>query len=263
EEAEVLVKDPHGHPDPSWKMRHSMLKEVAYASLPKRERRRLHRLVAAQVAAAGFPTSAADHLYLAALASIDLDPNDRSAPNEAADALLKSGDRARRRMESMSAVDRYRRALTMCGAEEGWGVREARVLAGLGEASYWLGDYPGALEVLKRAVALGEVQDDPFALAMALRFLGDIAINYEGEVEKIWRRALELSDPEDAWARVRSLTALSINRTEMHDMEGALKLIEEAGKLAEECGDQFSVANTYVQKARVFDDLGRREEAVP
>jgi tetratricopeptide (TPR) repeat protein len=141
---------------------------------------------------------------------------------------------------------------------------------------------------------------------MALRFLGDIAINYEGnvdkaekllqrsldaaerlgdswaivrsllfqgwvpwtryqfdEAEKIWRRALELSDPDDPWARVRALTALSINRTEMHDMEGALKLIEDAGKLAEECGDQFSVANTYVQKARVFDDLGRREEAVP
>ncbi|TMD76942.1 MAG: tetratricopeptide repeat protein [Chloroflexi bacterium] len=306
EEAEVLVKDPQGPPSPGWRMRHSMLKEVAYASLPKRERRRLHRLVAAQIAAAGFQTSAADHLYLAALASIDLDPNDRSAPNEAADGLLKSGDRARRRMESKSAVDRYRRALTMCGAEEGWGVREARILAGLGESSYWLGDYPAALEVLNRAVALGEAQDDPFALAMALRFLGDIAINYEGDVdkaekllqrsleaaerlgdswaivrsllfqgwvpwtryqfddaEKIWRRSLELSDPDDAWARVRSLTALSINRTEMHDMEGALKLIEDAGKLAEECGDQFSVANTYVQKARVFDDLGRREEAVP
>jgi len=138
EEAEVLVKDPQGPPSPGWRMRHSMLKEVAYASLPKRERRRLHRLVAAQIAAAGFQTSAADHLYLAALASIDLDPNDRSAPNEAADGLLKSGDRARRRMESKSAVDRYRRALTMCGAEEGWGVREARILAGLGESSYWL-----------------------------------------------------------------------------------------------------------------------------
>src|SRR5438067_9873033 len=31
---------------------------------------------------------------------------------------------------------RSRRALTMCGAEEGWGVREARILAGLGESSY-------------------------------------------------------------------------------------------------------------------------------
>jgi class 3 adenylate cyclase/tetratricopeptide (TPR) repeat protein len=306
EEAEVLVQDPTATPTNRWRLRHSMLKEVAYGSLPKRERLRLHRLVAAWVTKAGYETTAADHLYLAALASIDLDPNDRSAPNDAADGLLKSGDRARRRMESKSAVDRYQRALTMGGAEEGWGIREARVLAGLGEARYWLGEYPAALEMLNRAVALGEANDDPFALAMALRFLGDIAINYEGnvdkaekllqrsldaaerlgdswaivrsllfqgwvpwtryqfdEAEKIWRRALELSDPDDSWARVRSLTALSINRTETHDLEGALKLIEDAGKLAEECGDQFSVANTYVQKARVFDDLGRREEAVP
>jgi tetratricopeptide (TPR) repeat protein len=141
---------------------------------------------------------------------------------------------------------------------------------------------------------------------MALRFLGDIAINYEGDVDKaekllqrsleaaervgdswavvrsllfqgwapwtrerwdeaerIWHRALDLADPDDSWARVRALTALSINHSQMSDHEGALQLIEQAGKLAEECGDQFSVANTYVQKARVFDDLGRREEALP
>jgi class 3 adenylate cyclase/tetratricopeptide (TPR) repeat protein len=306
EEAEVVVQDPTAAPSNRWRLRHSMLKEVAYASLPKRERLRLHRLVAAWVAKAGYHTTAADHLYLGALASIDLDPNDRSAPDEAADALLKSGDRARRRMESRSAVDRYQRALTMCGPEPGWSVREARILAGLGEARYWLGEYPAALEVLKRAVEVGEDSDDPFALAMALRFLGDIAINYEADVDKaekllqrslaaaerlgdrwaivrsllfqgwvpwtryqfeeaevIWRRALDLADPDDSWARVRALTALSINRTEMHDPEGALQMIERASKLAEEWGDQFSLANTYVQKARVFDDLGRREEALP
>src|SRR4029077_6700804 len=127
-------------PTNRWRLRHSMLKEVAYGSLPKRERLRLHRLVAAWVPRAGYHTTAADHLYLAALASIDLDPNDRSAPNEAADALLQSGDPPRRRTGGMSAVDRYQRALTMGGAEEGWGVREARVLAGPGEARYWLGE---------------------------------------------------------------------------------------------------------------------------
>ncbi|HET7467821.1 MAG TPA: tetratricopeptide repeat protein [Candidatus Dormibacteraeota bacterium] len=306
EEAEVLVDEPTAPPGHRWRLRHSMLKEVAYASLPKRERLRLHRLVAAHVTKAGYHSAAADHLYLAALASIDLDPNDRSAPDEAADSLLKSGDRARRRMESRSAVDRYERALTMCGSEPGWAVREARILAGLGEARYWLSEYPAAREALTRAVEVGESADDPFALAMAFRFLGDVAINYEGDVdkaerllqrsleaaerlgdpwaivrsllfqgwvpwtryqfdeaEKVWRRALELADPEDSWARVRALTALSINRTEMHDLEGSLALIEQAGKLAEDCGDQFSVANTYVQKARVFDDLGRREEALP
>jgi class 3 adenylate cyclase/tetratricopeptide (TPR) repeat protein len=305
EEAEVIVRDLQS-PIPRWKMRHATLKEVAYSSLPKRERLRLHRLIADKLLAAGHRSWGADHLELGALASIDLDPNDRAAPEAAADALLVAGDRARRRMESRSAIDRYQRALKMAGTQEGWGVREARVLAGMGESRYWLGEYPAAMDALGQAVSLGETHDDAFALALALRFLGDIAINYEADVDKadglfqrslaaadrvgdswavvrsllfagwvpwtrerfeeseeIWQRALSMADAEDAWARVRALTALSINRTEMNDLEGALRLIEEASALAENHGDHFSVANTAVQKARVFDDIGRREESLP
>ena len=155
-------------------------------------------------------------------------------------------------------------------------------------------------------MTLGEAHQDPFALALALRFLGDIAINFEADVDKaerllsrsllaaeqlgdswaivrsllfagwvpwtrerfeeadaIWRRALDLVDPNDHWARVRALTALSINRGEMHDLAAALQLIDEASALAEEAGDRFSVANTSVQKGRVLDDLGRAAEALP
>ena len=203
-------------------------------------------------------------------------------------------------------IDRYERALAMAGPEKQWGVREARVLAGMGESEYWLGDYPAAIESLRRAVVLAEEHDDSFALTLALRFLGDIAINYEADVDKaeqlherslvaaerlgdpwavvrsllfagwvpwtrqrfeeseaIWRRALAMADPDDSWARARALTALSINRSEMNDKDGALELIEEASRIAEERGDQFSVGNTAVQKARSLDDLGRREEALP
>jgi tetratricopeptide (TPR) repeat protein len=301
EEAEVIV-----HDNLNWRMRHATLKDVAYSSLPKRERLRLHNLVAEFLVEEGHRSLAADHYELAALASLDLDPNDREAPDRAADALLVAGDRARRRMEIRSAINRYDRALIMSGAESRWGVREARALAGLGEARYWLAEYRLASEALARAVTLAEAHDDSFALALALRFLGDIAINYEADVDKaeklldrslraaekmgdpmaivrtllfagwvpwtrnrfdeaevIWRRALDLVGPKDHWARVRALTALSINRSEMKDLEGALRLIEEACTLAEETGDQFSVANTSVQKGRVLDDLGRREEALP
>jgi tetratricopeptide (TPR) repeat protein len=209
-------------------------------------------------------------------------------------------------MDGPSAIDFYERALAMGGAEVNWGVREARALAGMGEARYWLGEYPAATQALDRAVALGEAHDDPFALALALRFLGDIAINFEADVDKAerlldrslaaaerldspwatvrtllfagwvpwtrkrfveaeatWRRALSVADPRDRWARVRALTSLSINRTDMHDLEGGLRLIEEASALAEETGDQFSVAVTTVQKARVFEELGRLEESLP
>ncbi len=306
EDAEVVVRDSSATMAPTWRMRHATLKDVAYASLPKRERLRLHTLIAEFLIAKKHGTLAADHLELAAIASLDLDPNDRVAPDRAADALLAAGDRARRRMEVRSAVDRYDRALIMAGPEKGWGKREARVLAGLGEARYWLGEYRVATDTLTRAVVLGQAHDDAFALALALRFLGDIAINYEADVDKaekllarsleeaeklgdsmaivrtllfagwvpwtrqkfdeseaIWRRALEMSEPKDLWARVRALTALSINRTEMNDPEGALKLIDEASALAEETGDQFSLGNTSVQKGRTLDDLGRHEESLP
>jgi len=306
EDCEVVVRDPQPGDPQRWRLRHSTLKDVVYASLPKRERLRLHELVAGYLQAAGHPSLAADHLELAAFAAIDLDPNDRSVPDRAADALLVAGDRARRRMESRTAIDRYERALALAGAKERWQVREARVLAGKGESHYWLGEYSAATLALTRAVELGEKHDDAFALALALRFLGDVAINFEADVdkaerllqrsvaaaerlgdpwpmvrslvfagwvpwtrerydeaEKIWRRALETADPRDHWARVRALTALSINHSEMGDREGALQLIDEADALAEESGDRFSVGNTAVQKARALDDLGRGEEALP
>src|SRR5438034_907457 len=306
EDAEMIVRDPQPGEPELWRLRHSTLKEVIYASLAKRERLRLHELVARFLLDGGHPSLAADHLELAAFASIDLDPNDRTVPDRAADALLVAGDRARRRMESRSAIDRYQRALALAGPEPRWNVREARILAGMGEAHYWLAEYPAATQALTRAVTLGEAHQDPFALALALRFLGDIAINFEADVDKaerllsrsllaaeqlgdswaivrsllfagwvpwtrerfeeadaIWRRALDLVDPNDHWARVRALTALSINRGEMHDLAAALQLIDEASALAEEAGDRFSVANTSVQKGRVLDDLGRAAEALP
>jgi class 3 adenylate cyclase/tetratricopeptide (TPR) repeat protein len=306
EDAEILVVDSQPGEAQRWRVRHATLKDVIYSSVPKRERERLHQILAENLLRTGHPSFAADHLELAALAAIDLDPNDRTLPDKAAEALLVAGDRARRRMESRTAIDRYQRALAMAGPQEKWGSREARILAGMGEAHYWLGEYPAASNVLKRAVALGEKQQDPFTLALAFRFLGDIAINFEADVdraerllnrsvvaaeqlgdqwaivrslvfagwvpwtrrqfdaaEEIWTRALDMIEPKDHWARVRALTALSINRADMGDLDGALRRIDEASALAEEFGDRFSVGNTLVQKARVLDELGRNEEALP
>ena len=288
-----------------WRVRHATLREVAYASLPKRERLRLHERVADRLLAAGHPSYAADHLELAAFASLDMDPQDRALPERAADALLGAADRARRRMESRTAVDHYRRTLAMSGLEDGWGVREARALAGMGEARYWLGEYAEARDALERAATIATEHEDAFAVALALRFLGDIAINVEADLdkaeelldrslaaaeelgepmalartllfagwvpwtrgdfdesEKVWRRALEVAEDDDRWARVRALTSLSINRSEVKDLDAALELIEEAGALAEKTGDRFSIAVADVQHARVLHDLGRVEDAL-
>ncbi|HET7420676.1 MAG TPA: tetratricopeptide repeat protein [Candidatus Dormibacteraeota bacterium] len=209
EDAEVVVRDPEPGATQHWRIRHSVLKDVAYASLPKRERVRLHELLAENLMRQRHRSFAADHLELAAFAALDLDPNDRTVPDRAVDALLFAGDRARRRMEGRSAVDRYERALALAGPESTWAAREARILAGMGESQYWLGDYPAASRSLERAVELGDKTDDAFALALALRFLGDIAINYEADVDKAERlldRSLAAAERlGDPWAIVRSL----------------------------------------------------------
>jgi len=209
EDAEVLVRDPEPGASQHWRVRHSTLKDVAYSSLPKRERLRLHQLLAENLVRLGHRSLAADHFELAAFAAVDLDPNDRTVPDRAVEALLFAGDRARRRMESRSAIDRYERALALAGPEPEWSVREARILAGMGESHYWLGEYPAATQALARAVELGEAGQDAFALALALRFLGDIAINYEADVDKaeqLLDRSLQAAEQlGDPWAIVRSL----------------------------------------------------------
>jgi class 3 adenylate cyclase/tetratricopeptide (TPR) repeat protein len=209
EEAEILVRDEGRGPTPRWRVRHATLREIAYASLPKRERLRLHDRISRNLMDTGHPSWAADHLELAALASLDLAPDEREIPERAADLLLAAGDRSRRRIESRSAVDFYQRSLALAGPETGWGVREARALAGMGEAHYWLGEYPAATEALNRALSLGERTGDAFSLALALRFLGDISINVDGDVDTAKKHldrsltaAEELGDP---WAVARTL----------------------------------------------------------
>jgi class 3 adenylate cyclase/tetratricopeptide (TPR) repeat protein len=303
EEAEILVREEGHGAVARWRVRHSMVKDVAYTSLPKRERVRLHQLVADRLSEQGHESWAADHLHLAGVASLDLDPDDRTVAERAADALLGAGDRARRRMESRSAIDHYERCLSLSGPDESWGIREARALAGLGEAHYWLGEYQAATERAEHAVALGGALDDPFTLALALRFLGDIALNTEGDVDKaegFLDRSLTAAEAlGDPWAIVRTLLfagwvpstrsdiagaetafrralelaapedgwararALNSLSVVTMDRQAALRLSEEATAVAERFGDPFSVAMTSVQRGRILEELGRSREALP
>src|SRR4029077_13363948 len=60
EDAEILVRD-EGAPTQQWRTRPATPPEVPYASLPKRERLRLHELIADNLLKTGHPSWAADH----------------------------------------------------------------------------------------------------------------------------------------------------------------------------------------------------------
>jgi tetratricopeptide (TPR) repeat protein len=207
-DAEIIVLEETAG-SPVWRFRSDVVRDVAYASLPKRERQRLHTLIAERLHEAGAIVWAADHLEAAAIAAVDVDPSDRGPVDRATEALLAAGDRARRRMESRSAIDLYRRLLALSGPESRWGVRQGRALAGMGEAHYWLAEYTAATAALERAIALGTEHGDDWTLAIALRFRGDIAINVDGALdaaEALLARSVEAAERlNERWAIARSL----------------------------------------------------------
>ena len=241
-DAEIVVPEP-GVGAPRWRFRHETLRDVAYASLPKRTRLQLH-LAIADTLEATEPSFAAEHLARAALAAIDLDPGDRTVPDRALAALAGAGDRARRRMVNRSAVDYYERALALAADEDRWGVREARVLAGIGEARYWLGEYPAATEALERAVGTGIALDDDWTLTHALRFLGDIAINVDGDLElaeSYLTRSLAAAEAmDDPWAIVRTLLFSGWVPWTRRRYEEAEPIWRRALSLAREHGDRWA-----------------------
>ena len=116
-----------------WRFRSDVLRDVAYESLAKRERQRLHLRVAKKLAAPAhadrYPRTIAFHLEQAARAALDLNPKDRTLADRAVEALANAGDVARRRFESRAAADLYVRALSLAGPEERWSEREAWIVS--------------------------------------------------------------------------------------------------------------------------------------
>ncbi|HZD79377.1 MAG TPA: AAA family ATPase, partial [Actinomycetota bacterium] len=237
EEEELLLPDAERAGE--WRFRHGMVRDVAYESLPKRERRRLHLSVADRLAedphtAARYPRSIAYHLEQAARASLDLNPADRALAERAVDALAHAGHLALDGSEPRPAADLYERAIALAGPEAGWGRREADALAHLGESRYWLGEFEAAVPPLTRAIELA-TEDLPIR-AQASRFLGDIELSIHGNQERaeaLLDRSLaaarELGDPHTL---ARTLLTAGWAPYWRNDLEGAGAMFEEALNIA-------------------------------
>jgi class 3 adenylate cyclase/tetratricopeptide (TPR) repeat protein len=256
EEEELIVRDEDRAG--RWRFRHELLREVAYESVTKRERRRLHEAVAAGLERVddGYERHAqqvAYHLEEAARAATDLDPSDREPADRAEGALHRAGDLARWRMESRSAIDLYERALAMAGPEDEWGEQEALILAGMGEARYWLGEYEAAEETLRRAIEVGAEEAGPTSLAK--RFLADIALNIHGDpdrAEELFEGALRAARALDnPWAISRTLLMAAWVPYWRGRMDRARRMFEEALRIARENpeGDRWAEARALTSLA--------------
>ncbi len=269
EEEELLVRDEERAG--VWRFRHGLLRDVAYESLPKRERERLHLLVADSLledasTAARHPRSIAYHLEQAAKASLDMDPKDRVLADRAVEALARAGDLALEASQSRPAAELYERALALAGPDRTWGLSEAIVLANLGEARYWLGEFDSAVGPLSRALEIGE--DDPRIQSHASRFLGDIELSIRGNgaraaelLDRALAAARELGDP---WTLSRTLLVAGWAPYWRGDLAGARAMFEEALTVARADGegDPWAEARALGTLATLVGESGDEEECL-
>ena len=269
EDEELLVRDEER--EGFWRFRHGLVRDVAYDSLPKRERLRLHLRVATRLSedpemSSRYPRSIAYHLEQAARASLDLNPADRSLAERAVEALARAGDQALETSQARAAGDLYERALSLAGPERDWGLREARILAGLGEARYWLGEFEAAVSPLTRALEIGGT--DPQIRADASRFLGDIELSIRGNperAEELLDRALaaarELGDP---WTLARTLLVAGWAPYWKNDKQKSREMFEEALAVARANpeDDPWAESRALSMVATLVEDVGDQEEAL-
>jgi class 3 adenylate cyclase/tetratricopeptide (TPR) repeat protein len=268
EDDEILVRE-EDRPG-VWRFRSDVFRDVAYESLAKRERQRLHLRVANKLSdpevAERYPRTIAFHLEQAARAALDLDPNDRTLAHRAVEALAAAGDIARLRIESRAAADLYERALSLAGPEDGWGEREARIVSMLGEARYWLGEFDAAEESLRRALALAGDADR--VVAHAGRFLADITLTIRGDdhlaaalFERSVGAARRLGEP---FALSRALLMAAWVPYWRDRLDEAEALFREALEVARADGrrDAWAESRALVGLANVISELGSEEDAL-
>jgi class 3 adenylate cyclase len=268
EDEEILVRD--SDRQDAWRFRHDLLRDVAYQSLAKRERQRLHLRLANKLSAPDvadrYPRTIAYHLEQAARNALELDPRDRSLAERAIGALVHAGDLARRRLDSQAAVDLYDRALAMVGAESSWGPREAWVLSLRGEAQYWMGEFAAAEESLQRALALDG--DSVLINAHALRYLADIALTIHGDDERaapLFERSLAASRQLDnPVILARTLLMAGWVPYWRNDLDRARAMFEEALDVVRRNpdGDPWAEARALVGLAAITSPVGEEEEAL-
>jgi tetratricopeptide (TPR) repeat protein len=270
EDVEFLVSEP-GRKD-AWRFRSEVLRDVAYDSLAKRERQRLHLRVANRLSepesAERYPRTIAYHLEQAANAGLDLNPRDRSIADRAVEALTTAGDLARRRIEAKSAADHYEHALALAGPEEHWGDREATILSKLGESLYWLGEYERAELVLERALSVDDGRSD-VVRSHASRFLADIILTIRGDADgaaAMFDRALESARKlDDASVLARTLLMAGWVPFWRNDLMGARAMFREALETArsnQRRPDRWSEVRALVSLSAVTSEEGDEIDAL-
>jgi class 3 adenylate cyclase/tetratricopeptide (TPR) repeat protein len=252
---------PHDAIEDTFSFRHALIRDAAYARLPKERRSELHARFADWLDGRGdeFDEIVGYHLEQAHRWLVELGPADERATalaSRAAESLAASGRRAYARGDGPAAANLLGRAVALLPADD---TVRLRLMPPLGRAHRDAADMEGAetilAEGLERARALDEpvVAADAALLLVDLRFHATTATRQQvlDEVDAATRVYEEHGD-EAGLARALAITGRL--RFWEGDCTGAFEDLDRAAGHARNAGDRYQEAEClqYVLAAIIY-----------
>jgi class 3 adenylate cyclase/predicted ATPase len=258
-----LEADPRSPERGQYAFVQSLIREVAYGTLARRERRELHLAVARWYEQLG------DEELAGALASHYLDAHRASTPGPEADAvaiqarlaLRGAAERAAALGAHEQAIAHLRQALEVTPEQ----AEQADLLLRAARSADAASLYADGVMFAERSAAAFESAGDPMGAARARTALGAVLLDAARIAEA--REALQatLADlTDDAEPAVRAEVLSNLSRALMRADESgrAIEAADRALEIAERHDLELIVAETFNNKAASLAYLGRRREAV-
>ena len=240
----------------------SLIREVAYGTLARRERRARH------LAAARYFEATADDELAGVLASHYLAAHEASAPGPEADAvaiqarlaLSAAADRAASLGAHDQALAYLRQAVDLTADE----AERYELLLRAATSADIAADYEAAQDLAQSAISLAIASGEGTRVGRAQALLGEVLIDAgsTGDALKVLTSAVDLlTDPAAIDARAALLTHLSRAQMRIGQPDESVRNADLALDIAEHRGLRLLVAEAFTNKASSLSFLGRDLEA--
>ncbi len=243
-----------------------LLKQIAYETLAKADRKARHLAAAAYLeeTSAGAEQELVEVIAAHYVDAYEAAPDASDAAairRSAAERLALAGDRAASLAASEEA-QRYFEKATVLADEPLW---QAELLERAGQAAQAGGRYPEALALYERAIELYRGEGDTRrvahvtgAMGIAMGSAGDLA----GGAERMEEAFAALADDEPGEELAELAEALARHRFFLTDFPAASERVERALEIAEALVLPDVLVHALNTKHLVLDEAGRHEEAL-
>jgi class 3 adenylate cyclase/tetratricopeptide (TPR) repeat protein len=258
-----LEADPRSPERGQYTFVQSLIREVAYATLARRDRRDRH------LAVARWYESLGDEELAGALASHYLEAHDASTPGPEADAVAVQARLALRgaaeRAAALGAHDQAISYLRQAIEVASDAAEQADLLLRAARSADLASRYTDSVGFAERAVTSLEAVDDRASATRARAMLGAILLDASRIAEA--RTALEatlsdLDETVDVAVRAEVLSNLSRALMRSDETARAIEMADRALAIAERLDLELIVAEAFNNKGSSLGYLGRRREAV-